>query len=413
MIESDSLDRITLDSDDVRTLERFENNYYNHKNNIMQKGGAPDDFLREPIQKIIMLIFSKIKFSDKILLTFSQVSQTTKKTHVSPAQTPTTPTRAPPTRAPSTTPKRALPARAPSTTPTRAPSTTPTRALPVPQTTPTTPTTPTTQTTQTTQTPEQVPAKKQTATNQTEKSWWHFWGGSNNKKKLKKNITRLYNFYILSLNQNGGTKIHNELSLKIKKRLNKKITELKNLEGGSSSEDFYNELLKKTELVIRTDDEVKVYLKKSLRPIILQILNLEKNNIFAQYILNNIINIINNIQNFNELIIWNIIQQTMEQKKEEIKKEYEKFINGSTKSQIGGKNNNLEGGFIEILVAIAAIIIVVVSIPSLIKIIFQIIGIPSNNKSTWDEPHGDYRFWDPEKMTWGHSSAPHGQGRPY
>ena len=38
MIESDSLDRITLDSDDVQTLERFENNYYNHKNKLLQSG---------------------------------------------------------------------------------------------------------------------------------------------------------------------------------------------------------------------------------------------------------------------------------------------------------------------------------------------------------------------------------------
>ena len=415
MIESDLLDRITLDSDDVQTLERFENNYYNHKNNIIQKGGTPDDFLREPIQKIIMLIFSKIKFSDKILLTFSQVSQTTKKTHVSPAQTPTTPTRAPPTRAPSTTPKRALPARAPSTTPTRAPSTTPTRALPVPQTTPTTPTTPTTQTTQTTQTPEQVPAKKQTATNQTEKSWWHFWGGSNNKKKLKKNITRLYNFYILSLNQNGGTKIHNELSLKIKKRLNKKITELKNLEGGigeTNFEEFFKELLTKSKEVIEKNDEVKDYLKKSLHPIILQILNLEKNNIIAQYILNNITNIMNKFPNLYEIIIWNFIQQTMEEKKKEIKNEYDKFLkskNGVEHTNVtGGNNNNLVGGadhpiktFLEIIIRIVLVIVI-----SPIILILKAIGlVPKEFKG-----HGNFQFWDPTNMTYNYSSHSHGTG---
>jgi hypothetical protein len=42
--------------------------------------------------------------------------------------------------------------------------------------------------------------------------------------KLKKNIERLFNCYVLSLNQNGG--VNNELSLQIKKRLDKKITEL-------------------------------------------------------------------------------------------------------------------------------------------------------------------------------------------
>lgn len=117
MIDSDSLDRITLDSDDVQTLERFENHYYNHKNNIMQNGGASDDFLREPIQKIIMLIFSKIKFSDKILLTFSQVPQSTKKTQV------------PPTRALPGPPVRALPA-LPALPAQKAQPTTQVRALP-------------------------------------------------------------------------------------------------------------------------------------------------------------------------------------------------------------------------------------------------------------------------------------------
>jgi hypothetical protein len=38
MIKSDSLDNITLDSNDIKTIERFENNYYNHKNQL-QNGG--------------------------------------------------------------------------------------------------------------------------------------------------------------------------------------------------------------------------------------------------------------------------------------------------------------------------------------------------------------------------------------
>jgi hypothetical protein len=40
MTKSDSLDNITLDSDDIQTIERFENNYYNHKTNILQNGGS-------------------------------------------------------------------------------------------------------------------------------------------------------------------------------------------------------------------------------------------------------------------------------------------------------------------------------------------------------------------------------------
>jgi hypothetical protein len=39
MINSDSLDYITLDTSDILTIERFENNYYNHKKNILQNGG--------------------------------------------------------------------------------------------------------------------------------------------------------------------------------------------------------------------------------------------------------------------------------------------------------------------------------------------------------------------------------------
>jgi len=50
-------------------------------------------------------------------------------------------------------------------------------------------------------------------------------GGNN--KKLKKNIVRLYNCYVLSQNQN-----QDNLSFQIKKKLNNKIAELNELEGG-------------------------------------------------------------------------------------------------------------------------------------------------------------------------------------
>jgi hypothetical protein len=40
MTKSDSLDNITLDSDEIKDIERFENNYYNRKNNVLQNGGS-------------------------------------------------------------------------------------------------------------------------------------------------------------------------------------------------------------------------------------------------------------------------------------------------------------------------------------------------------------------------------------
>jgi hypothetical protein len=46
-------------------------------------------------------------------------------------------------------------------------------------------------------------------------------GGDNNTNKIKKNIIRLYNCYVLSLNQNGGAIIHI-----IKQKNEKKIAEL-------------------------------------------------------------------------------------------------------------------------------------------------------------------------------------------
>jgi hypothetical protein len=60
--------------------------------------------------------------------------------------------------------------------------------------------------------------------------------GGNNNKILKKNIVRLYNYYLLSQDQNN-------LSYKIKKKLDKKIAELKNLVGGAKN-DFINEFVK-------------------------------------------------------------------------------------------------------------------------------------------------------------------------
>jgi hypothetical protein len=51
-------------------------------------------------------------------------------------------------------------------------------------------------------------------------------GSDNNTNKIKKNIIRLYNCYVLSLNQNGGIIIHNDLPFLIKQKIEKKIAEL-------------------------------------------------------------------------------------------------------------------------------------------------------------------------------------------
>lgn len=358
MIESDSLDRIILD------------------NNLLQNGGGLDEIVRGELQKIIMFIFLKIKFSDKIFLQVPQATkQSTQKKPVAPSQARALP------------PSPPVPPRLSKQSPPKSPLPPPPR--------------PSKQPAPLAQQPAQTPTQQ--LSKQPEKSWWQWqwWGGGNNKKKLKKNITRLYNCYILSLNQNGGSIIHNELSLKIKKRLNKKITELKNLEGGTRADDFFDELYTKTEKVIRTDNEVK----NLLQPMILKILNID--NIFTQYITN----ILNNIPNFHETLILNIIQQTMRQKKEEIKKEYEKFI---TNEQIGGKYNNLnlnlEGGLIgeTLLIVIAGILIVGVFVLIKQKLSEILKKIKLDNYE-----HGDYSGWVSEKNTWGSFSLPHGRGRQY
>jgi hypothetical protein len=52
MTKSDSLDNITLDSDEIRNIERFENNYYNHKKHILQNGGTKPNKLVKDILKL-------------------------------------------------------------------------------------------------------------------------------------------------------------------------------------------------------------------------------------------------------------------------------------------------------------------------------------------------------------------------
>jgi hypothetical protein len=164
MSYSDSLDNITLDSDDILTIERFENNYYNHKNNVLQIGGnIIEEEFKKHLLAIFMFIIEKIRSEEINKTNVHEILGEKKKED------------------------------------------------------------------------EEIPQF-----NILDGRTWpilkpiiKIFGGGN-KKKLKKNIIRLYNCYILSQNQNGGA--DNKLSLTIKKRLDKKITELKNLEGGGLSE---------------------------------------------------------------------------------------------------------------------------------------------------------------------------------
>ena len=327
MIESDSLDRITLE------------------NNLLQNGGGLDEIVRE-LLKIIMFIFLKIKFSDKIFLQVPQATKQSTQKLVPPSQARALPAPPPPSQ---------QPARSQSVT------TSAILALPVPLSTPRPlPLPPAPKPQQQPPALKLQPAPKSLQSAST--PWYQFWpswGGGNNKKKIKKNITRLYNCYILSLNQNGGTIIHNELLIK-------------------------------TELVIKKDKEVKDNLKISLRPILLQTLSIEKDNIFfAQYI--KIINSLkfDNIINFNELIIWNIIKILIEEKKTEIKNEYDKTFG----QQKGGKYNNLEGGDITIknfLEKIGLILLGIILLPILIIFVLLVVCglLPSY------ESHEKYsNFW--------------------
>ena len=220
MSYSDSLDNITLDSDDILTIERFENNYYNHKNNVLQIGGnIIEDKFKEMLIYIIIKIFNTPEAKEALHETIREVHEAQQKSAATPDFNLLNPN-----------------------------------------------------------------------------TWFKdmkFFGGGN-KKKLKKNIIRLYNCYILSQNQNGGT--NNKLSLTIKKRLDKKITELKNLEGGESQKTL---LLKND---VQTDHEISENFLKAILKILKNHIN-EINNLFSLDIVINMLkiednSILNNIKSY-------------------------------------------------------------------------------------------------------------------
>jgi hypothetical protein len=68
MIESDSLDRVTLDSADIQTIERFENHYYNHKNNVLQNGGEQIGIDYNTLEKIFEYILILLNNIDIVII---------------------------------------------------------------------------------------------------------------------------------------------------------------------------------------------------------------------------------------------------------------------------------------------------------------------------------------------------------
>jgi hypothetical protein len=68
MSESDTLDNITLESDDILTIERFENDYCNHKNNLLLRnynGGNDTYKLKKNIRRLyncyVLCVITKSK----------------------------------------------------------------------------------------------------------------------------------------------------------------------------------------------------------------------------------------------------------------------------------------------------------------------------------------------------------------
>jgi len=232
MIESDSLDCITLDSADIQTIERFENNYYDYKNNVLSQNGG---------EKILLLIFeyiltllnnidipafvdtinpnaAKEYFNNKAAAKQEAAKQEAAKQEAA-KQAATKQEAAKQEVAKQEAAKQATLTETKTGT---EQSSTKTQSW-------------------STSFKNLFKRKQDVQTVPLQKSFWTTSLNPNpnggNTKKLKKNIVRIYNCYILSQNQFGGA--DNKLSFIIKKRLDKKIRELKNLEGGANN----NELL--------------------------------------------------------------------------------------------------------------------------------------------------------------------------
>ena len=67
MIQSDlTLDNITLDSADIQTIERFENNYYNHKNKLLQSGSNNNKLENDIVRLYNCFILSQNQNQDEL-----------------------------------------------------------------------------------------------------------------------------------------------------------------------------------------------------------------------------------------------------------------------------------------------------------------------------------------------------------
>ena len=206
------------------------------------------------------------------------------------------------------------------------------------------------------------------------KYWfWPSSGGGNNKKKLKKNIIRLYNCYILSQNQNGGA--NNKLSLIIKKRLDKKIIELKNLEGGADDEEyiFFLKNLKdkiKDNLTKNSTEINNMFSIDLLREIfnnnkIREMFPIDLNKMFSE-------DFLKQISTMYDKIFYNIIEKIIDKQKIQIKEVYEKELAKNNNGDlVGGNLGNAIQEIIKNALLVPGVLIwsweIIASVPGMIE----------------------------------------------
>lgn len=237
MTNSDSLDNITLNSDEIQSIKRFENNYYNHKNDIIQNGGMN---VQETTISLIMDILREIILGINIQKELNDLDIAIRKQFKSPE------VQFVPIKKPGEVQKAQISPSSPSSlsstssaipTLSKAEKDAVTKADKVKK--------------EAAKNADKVKkeavkaakkaaenadkaAKKAAKVTSPKKSFfnWDKKGGSYDINKLEKDIERLSNYYVLS--QNGG---NDKLSFIIKKKLNKKIAKLKILEGGNLSKE--------------------------------------------------------------------------------------------------------------------------------------------------------------------------------
>ena len=193
MTKIDSLDNITLDSDELRSIERFENNYYNHKNNIIQNGGVFNP--EQDMKKKLIEWVTKTICSAKMPSSFYKLKEEVKKPELKLKAIPV------PVQAPRKQASKVPPKQGPVTQKVSSPSSTSSVSPPK--------------------------KKKNMFINPLsgiknplsgiKNPFKSKTGGGYNINKLEKDIIKLHNNYVISQNQNGGK--NNKLSLIIKKKI--------------------------------------------------------------------------------------------------------------------------------------------------------------------------------------------------